>query len=157
MGQIQWSSEVAEVVPLVAVRRAFIARLQAAPLSLTYMDRIDLPNAGASAGLDRSAHVRVSRTTPQREGRGSGAVHVVDEVDVFLFTRVNPKAQAASEDEAAELEDATRAHLTAHHAWHGEWRVTYQGTSARGPSTTSAEWYVSQQTFTVSRYAALGG
>jgi hypothetical protein len=157
MGEIQYSTEFASVVPLSMVRQAFIERLQAAPLSLTYMDRIDLPNAGSTARLDRSAHVRVPRTTPGREGRGSSAAHVLDEVEVYLFTRVNPKAQAASEDEAADLEDATRAHLTAHHAWMGEWRVTYQGTPARGPSTTSAEWYVSQQTFTVSRYAALGG
>ena len=134
-----------------------VRSLTAAPLSLGHMDRIDIPAAVATQTADRCVYVRIAASVNSDLERGPASAVVEDQVEVFLITRVNPKDQIASQYEAWDLEESVRVALTARHKWGAHWDPIYIGTPARGPSTNSAEWYVTQQTFRFRRYAQLGG
>lgn len=134
-----------------------VRMLTAAPLSLTHMDRVDMPAASATQTTDRCVHVRIQASRNTDLERGPVSAWVEDDVQVYLFTRVNPKDQTESLYAAYDLEEAVRAALTARHQWGAQWDPVYLGTPARGPSTTSAEWYVSQQAYRFRRFAQLGG
>lgn len=133
----------------------FDARLAAMVDGPTVIDRIRLPDAGTSPGQHKLVSVEATTTSNSEQYRDRGLARVVDEVRVSLAYRVRPNAQKVARGEALDLEEQIREWLTTP-SWHADWHVAYEGSTRRAGST-AAEWWLSEQTFRVTRDAELGG
>lgn len=154
----QFSTPVVDSVRLSELLRILFDVLEREPLSLTRMNRIRQTDGSAANVADRSYFVEVPSSQNTDLERGPGTAWVDDEINVYTVVRVNPKDQTESELRGMDLEEDVRIALTSRHgAGLQPFDVVYRGTPARGPSTNSAEWHITQQSYRIRRYARLGG
>jgi hypothetical protein len=130
---------------------ARLAAIEGAGLDV--LPRLNLP--GSASRAHKLASVTIAATTNTGQYRDIDLARVDDRVVVSLAYRVRANDQIASRNEAMELEDAVRVALT-DPSWHADWHVAYLSTDRR-PGEKSAEWWLSDQTFRVTRDAQLGG
>ena len=133
---------------------AFEARLAAVQgADLDVVARLNLPSA--SARQHRLVSVTAPTTTNTEAYRDSDLARVEDRIVGGRAYRVRANDQIATRTEANRLEEQVRRALT-DPAWQADWHVVYEGTT-RGTGGSGAEWWVSDQTFRVTRDAVLGG
>ena len=135
------------------------ARLLTTPLaggaSFQSVDRIEKEQV---PGLRQHRGVYVDLIQGQNTGRMRDRVtaEMLEQVRVVVLWHVNPKAQQASQADAMDAGDAITQHVTDDRAWHGEWNVKIVS-QRRDRHPVSTEWYVVEHTYTMRRYARVGG
>jgi hypothetical protein len=124
-----------------------------AGLDLTLLDRAALPEGAIGGRVLRGVHVDLPTTANTDLYRDRDEERVEDTVVVYLWWRLNPKAQKSTRNDAIEAADRIVGMLTSR-GFHPEWHITHR-TTERGIAPESTEVYRIVSTFTLTRDAAL--
>lgn len=145
--------------PVSWCRAQWRARIALTPLeggeTFQTVDRIEkeqVPNLRQHRGI------YVDLIQGQNTGRMRDRVtaEMLEQVRVVILWHVNPKDQQASQAAAENAGDALTQWVTDDRAWHGEWNVKIVS-QRRDRHPASTEWYVVEHTYTMRRYARVGG
>lgn len=131
------------------------ARLSGASgLELQIVDRID-KEAVPNLRQHRGVYVDLPTGVNSGELRDRVSALMIETVRLVLLYRINPQDQKASRAEALDLGERIR-YLVTHRGWHRDWNVTISA-ERRDRHPASAEWFVIEHTYTMRRYARVGG
>lgn len=118
------------------------------------VDRIDRENVPG-----KTAHLSVWIDAPRAQNthrmRDRAAAWLTETILATVLWRISPLAQKGTRRDAYDFSDRLVAHMT-DRAFHAEWDVSIEAID-RGRHPASVEWYVLQHTFTMRRFALVGG